>query len=363
MNEITMEETNGLIVPSAQVTTRPATKADVPAIDALQKTLSNELGFMHFATLEGKIERNEVLLAIDESGSLAGYIIGSDTYFKREEVGVVYQTAVQPRYRRGNVGAVLLRALFASWPYGTRLCCAWCAQDLPANKFWEAMGFVPLAYRVGSRKAKVKSRKEPRIHIFWQKRTVEGDQKTPWWYPSITGNGAIREDRLVLPIPEGQPWEDTWPAVLPEPEELTTESTEGTEQKQEVDWEEREGKFYRKGKRLMTAEMIREEQRVGRGGLFMVPMDVKLVKELPKKEKPRKAKKKAVKHDPRLASTVRELRDRWLEHVNTNALLLPAGEKYAVGRSKTLPGAAGVEEDPLVLPMPTADRKRLLPAA
>ena len=106
--------------------------------------------------------------------------------------------------------------------------------------------------------------------------------------------------------------------------------------------------------------MARREQGAGPGGLFMVPAGAKIVRELPTPTvaKPRRkaAKKKPAKNDPRLSSAVRELRDRWLEHVNGSGRLLPAPQ-YAVGRAKALPGPGR-----LTLPLPTS-AARLLPAA
>ena len=64
-------------------------------------------------------------------------------------------------------------------------------------------------------------------------------------------------------------------------------------------------------------------------------------------------------HDPRLASAVRDLRDRWLANVNANGRLLPSGERYAVGR----PAGLAVTEGAAVLPMPVAVPRRMLPAA
>ena len=79
-----------------------------------------------------------------------GYVIATDRYFKRDDVGIVYQMNVVPGRQRGLVGATLLKAVFDRAAYGCRLFCCWCAQDIAANRFWEAMGFVPLAYRAGS---------------------------------------------------------------------------------------------------------------------------------------------------------------------------------------------------------------------
>src|SRR5213075_1079117 len=59
------------------------------------------------------------------------------------------------------------------------------------------------------------SASKERIHIFWQKRIRAGDTTTPWWFPSQTSGGSIREDRLVFPIPPGTHWSDAKPIILP----------------------------------------------------------------------------------------------------------------------------------------------------
>jgi hypothetical protein len=135
-------------------------------------------------------------------------VIGTDRYFKHDDVGIVYHLNVAPGKQRGFVGATLLKAMFDRAAYGCRLFCCWCAQDIEANRFGEAMGFVPLAYRAGSEK-------KSRVHIFWQKRIREGDRATPWWFPSQTTGGAMNAARIVLPIPPGTHWSDAKPMILP----------------------------------------------------------------------------------------------------------------------------------------------------
>ena len=142
-----------------------------------------------------------------------GYCIGQDRYFKRDDVGIIYQMNVVPGHQRGLVGASLLKAKFERSAYGCKLYCCWCAQDIEANRFWEAMGFVPLAFRAGSEK-------KSRVHIFWQRRIRAGDVTTPYWFPTQTTGGSIREDRLVLPIPPGTHWSDAKPMVLPQEEHV-----------------------------------------------------------------------------------------------------------------------------------------------
>ena len=55
----------------------------------------------------------------------------------------------------------------------------------------------------------------PRPHIFWQRRICAEDVTTPYWYPFQTSSGAIREDRLVLPIPPGVHWKDVQAVAVP----------------------------------------------------------------------------------------------------------------------------------------------------
>ncbi len=92
------------------------------------------------------------MIVAEVRGRFAGCAVGSDRYMKREDCGVIYAVCVEERYRRSLVGAMLVRSLFDRWPWGVRLACCWCAQDLRANSFWELLGFMPLAYRGGSSK-------------------------------------------------------------------------------------------------------------------------------------------------------------------------------------------------------------------
>lgn len=168
-------------LPDLPIHIRPATPDDMPAMDALQKPQHKELGFFPKATLLGKIEKGEVLIAEEarsekqeasqraEGGasgsatsallpapgsSLLGYAIGADRYYRRDDIGVIFQLVVHPQWRRTQVAATLLKKMFDGWAYGCRLACCWCAQDLQANHFWESMGFVPLAYRGGGARAR-----------------------------------------------------------------------------------------------------------------------------------------------------------------------------------------------------------------
>src|SRR5688572_17171691 len=85
-----------LPVPRAAVTVRPATLADIPFMDGLQKLHAKQVGWMPTAQFEGKIKLGHVLIAEDETGQPVGYCIGNDQYFKRDDVGIIYQMNVAP---------------------------------------------------------------------------------------------------------------------------------------------------------------------------------------------------------------------------------------------------------------------------
>jgi hypothetical protein len=172
----------------------------------------------------------------------------------------------------------------------------------------------------------------------------------------LTGAGAIREDRVVLPIPLDQHWTETRPAVLPTvapPEAKGAESGGGFAGKPrkfaDGVTEDDQGRLWREGKRLMTPQDVRASLGVGEHGLFSVPDGVELVGELPKPV----AKKAARKFDPKAKQFARDLRDQWLSHVNDGGLLLTGQERYATSRQ--LPA----RRDAIALPLP---EQRLLAA-
>ena len=320
--------------PRVPVLIRPATLADVAFIDKLQKLHNHAVGWMPTASLEQKIRAGNVIVAEENysvgvvahhsddaaTGTVGeythptkavGYCIGHDQYFKRDDVGIVYQMNVEPGKQRGLIGAALLKNMFERSAYGCKLFCCWCAQDLAANKFWEAMGFVPLAYRAGGEsKGKEGS---PRIHIFWQKRIRSGDVSTPFWFPAKTTGGALQADRIVLPIPPGMHWSEVRQVIMP-----TLERAEVAEVKRLP------------GKRVVKKEV--KNNHPSMSGKMWFADQTPVVVEQPKKEK-----RKKVKNDPRYVAAARELRDRWLEQVNGGGVVISGG-KYELGKEQRIEG-------------------------
>jgi hypothetical protein len=190
------------------------------------------------------------------------------------------------------------------------------------------VGFVPLAFRAGSEK-------KSRVHIFWQKRIRQGDTTTAWWFPSQTTGGSIREDRLVLPIPPGTHWSDAKPIVLPR----------DTQAKQ---IEDGGAKVARARKSKVVVSVPTRAIPLSGGLTFAAPVVPQTAME---KARPARAPKQKVKNDPEFVAAARELRDRWLEKVNAEPLLIGSSSKYDVTRALTITHPAEPAE---ILQLPAA---------
>jgi hypothetical protein len=345
-------------IPRAAVSVRVATIEDLAFIDGLQKQHRKQLGFLPTAAVVGKIEKGEVLVAeecltadgtditdkeLNSNASVSsvksvvqsvGYIMGTDRYHKHDDVGIIYQLNVVPGRQRGFVGATLLKAMFDRAAYGCKLFCCWCAQDIAANQFWEAMGFVPMAFRAGSEKKR-------RTHIFWQKRIRESDTTTPWWFPSETTGGSMAAARLALPIPPGVRWSDEMPIFLPD---------DAAEAKQIESQVKTPRPTVARDNKPAGPKMMLTTAAVGMCFTSIEPPKPEIA------EKPKRscaagaasaARKRAPKkNDAKLVGAARELRDRWLEHVNAGGAELVSQSKYDLVRA--LPGPVAAK--PLLLP-------------
>ena len=350
-----------LPAPRVALAIRPAMLDDIAFMDELQSVHVKQVGWMPTQQLEAKVGLGQVVVA-EAEGSPVAYCISSDRYMKREDVGIVYQMNVAPGHQRGFIGAALLKYVFEHAAYGCRLFCCWCAQDLQgANRFWEAMGFVPLAFRAGSAK-------RSRVHIFWQRRVREGDVTTPWWYPSRTDSGSIREDRLVLPVPPGVHWSEVRGAVLPGTEmpdnqapqlkpataQRSISSGKASKNKEASKLKGQAPKGASRGRTLSGWRFAPLLPAAPAAAAAVAPEAIIEAGGLPKRSPARK-------NDPKLVAAARELRDRWLEEVNAGRYLPVGRGKYEVGTlSPDLAGEGRARGGavallpPLPLELPTA---------
>jgi hypothetical protein len=365
MSEIipTTETSHAIVIappPQARcaVSVRPATVDDLPFIDALQKMHGHMVGFATRGQLQQNIEDGHVVIAEEQAQSAGGgavqigYCIFKYEYMKRDEVGIVYQLNVMPIRHRHLVGATLIKAVFDGAPYGCRLFCCWCAQDIQANWFWESIGFVPLAFRTGSRA-------KQRIHIFWQRRVRGGDDSTPYWFPAKTENGAVGEDRIVLPIPPGTHWRDAKPTILPglpavaEPVPQLLPGGQPVRirpEKPQLTRSQRAALERAKSAHLGAAPLGKKAViRGGRIKYVAIPgfdPSTDGPDELACLQKPKKPRAPKQKHDPKYLAAARDLRDMYLEQVNTERMLPGATGKYDVSRQLA---AAPTRVEPVAL--------------
>jgi hypothetical protein len=212
---------------------------------------------------------------------------------------------------------------------------------LEANHFWESVGFVPIAFRTGSRPRMKKDgtiSKPERMHIFWQRRIREGDAETPYWFPSETHNGALREARIVLPIPPGTHWSDAKPSLLPGAVlPGMDEALKANALPSSVPGTEVEKKPRSEGRKVKTAPRAAVSRPAPRGVWVAPPEPTKEQIAAAKKAERAKAPRPRprMKNDPKLVAAARELRDRYTEQINAapGTLLPPsASGKYDVSR-------------------------------
>lgn len=167
------------------------------------------------------------------------------------------------------------------------------------------------------------------MHIFWQRRINADDAPTPYWYPCQTNGGAIREDRLVFPIPPGTHWRDIRPADV---HALRTAAADAPARALPV--ADAEPKTARGAVKPVVGAMIKQSATAAGGLRFPAPEGPAVAKgSRTRATKP----PNTVRIDPKLIMAARELRDRYLERVN-EASFLPgsAGRsaKYEIARPR-----------------------------
>ncbi|MEM1444650.1 MAG: hypothetical protein AAGF84_01215 [Planctomycetota bacterium] len=309
----------------------------------------------------------------------AGYCMGVDKYMQQGHVGIIYQMCVPRKFRRSLVAASLLQARFDTSAYGTTLYSCWCRQDLDANRFWEAMGFVPIAFRAAGRSTLEKMKKKQGttrggVHIFWQKKVRAcdqnacgvGDTSGGWWYPYETRGGAMMAGRVCLPIPPGVHWSEVMPAVLPGSEERERELKlleDAAQQAKKAARPRKGSRPVKQAPRGDAAVIKRATGPVSAGGFGVgvkvgdavgqpdaaaeaqkaaaaeveQQTNVAEALEAQRAAEAAKAEFKAArrKNDPFLVAHARELRDKWQEHVAENPALLEnkSAGKYDVTRT------------------------------
>ena len=121
----------------------------------------------HFNSIEGSIGRDHITtLVATEEGSVVGYLI----YYHILNEGEIARVAVAPRYRRQNVGRMLIRTMIERGPLEnlTEYSLEVRESNLPARALYESFGFL----EEGRRKAYYKEPAEDGL-IMWLREVSE----------------------------------------------------------------------------------------------------------------------------------------------------------------------------------------------
>ncbi|MGH7178167.1 MAG: hypothetical protein ACREJC_12365, partial [Tepidisphaeraceae bacterium] len=176
----------------------------------------------------------------------------------------------------------------------------------------------------------------------------------PYWFPSQTRSGAIREDRLVLPIPPGTHWRDAKPVVLPGitvqpdlPKLLPGGAPVRPRPEQPRVTTAHRMAILRSQSKHLKGLPPGKAAIMTSGGLRYVDRGDYVPEAEP--PKPKRDPKPRQKNDPQHVAAARELRDRFLEQINTQPLL--GQGKYDVSRALPSSGFAHIAP---VLPAPLA---------
>lgn len=118
---------------------RIAKSSDLSFILKLQKTWSNNVGFLPKCAFERYIEARQVL-AVTQGGELAGYLIWT---FRKDGLVRLPQVAIEPELLRTTLGTRLMHRIETAARKGECSVIRLTSRsDLHANTFWPELGFI-----------------------------------------------------------------------------------------------------------------------------------------------------------------------------------------------------------------------------
>ncbi|HIE01018.1 MAG TPA: GNAT family N-acetyltransferase [Thiotrichaceae bacterium] len=118
----------------------------IPEIKALADLHREQLGFHAQQTFIDSMKRGELLAAV-----LKGQVVGFTRYHhRRDQKTTLYEIATAPKFRNKGIGYFLVKALIADCQQiGSRHLRLSCPVELPANQFYQKIGFTRTSSRVG----------------------------------------------------------------------------------------------------------------------------------------------------------------------------------------------------------------------
>ncbi len=184
----------------ARPAVRAARTADLSFITALQARFSNQLGFLPRTALAEYVDAGRVTLVFDND-TAAGYLLGRRLLRSVPAVAPLIQTAICYDAQRRTLGLQLVEhAAATAQADGRSVLQAWCRADIPANAFWQAAGFIPIARRVTAN-----ARRQPLI--LWRRLLSMDGESSFLRVPSRAGchgesvtNGQLLSPRQLTAI-------------------------------------------------------------------------------------------------------------------------------------------------------------------
>jgi len=125
---------------------RKAVPQDLDVIKSLVDAHKYELGFVLRPALLNSIQDNEVFIAV-EGENLLGML---EYHHRRDIQTTLYHLVVSSERHRQNIGSQLIRALESeARQLGKHYIQLKCPEDLPANSFYQNLGFELFAVENG----------------------------------------------------------------------------------------------------------------------------------------------------------------------------------------------------------------------
>lgn len=134
-------------MPAPTVAVRPARRRDLPMMRHLQAKLAHAIGYMPPAGVDVALESGWIQTATYNDDE-AGFILSRPQLKCSPTLRPIIQSAVHFDLQRRHVGLALLDAVAEqAIADGMEGITCWCAEELEANAFWKAAGFIHVGTR------------------------------------------------------------------------------------------------------------------------------------------------------------------------------------------------------------------------
>lgn len=141
-----------MISGNADIIIRKPIQDDLDLLKVLADAHRRELGFVRRPTLQEAIYQDAIWVAQNNQG-IVGFV---EYHHRKDHQTTLYHIVVQPGHRRQGIGRQLIEALKnEAHTQGKTLIQLKCPVGLPANEFYERLGFHQIDVLPGKKRALV----------------------------------------------------------------------------------------------------------------------------------------------------------------------------------------------------------------